>query len=310
MRKVIGVGETILDIIFKNGRPHVAVPGGSTFNGLVALSRLGVPVTFISEVGNDPVGRLMMTFMESNGLATDYIDRFPNGKSPVSLAFLSDRNDADYLFYQDYPAERLNVPMPEINEDDIFVYGSYYALNPVLRKRMVELLNYAHSRKAILYYDPNFRSPHAHEAIRLMPTILENFEYADIVRGADEDCLHMFNQADTEKAYAEHIRFYCHRFIATHGADGVDLYDKGHIRHYAASSIHPVSTIGAGDNFNAGIIYGLLAKDIRRQDLDHVDETVWKNIIQCGIDLATEVCLSYDNYISKEFANTYATSLK
>lgn len=54
MRKVIGIGETILDIIFKNNQPHTAVPGGSTFNGLISLGRLGVPVSFISEVGNEP----------------------------------------------------------------------------------------------------------------------------------------------------------------------------------------------------------------------------------------------------------------
>lgn len=45
MRKVIGIGETILDIIFRNNRPHTAVPGGSTFNGLISLGRLGVPVS-------------------------------------------------------------------------------------------------------------------------------------------------------------------------------------------------------------------------------------------------------------------------
>ena len=45
MRKVIGIGETILDIIFKNDQPHTAVPGGSVFNGLVSLGRLGVPVS-------------------------------------------------------------------------------------------------------------------------------------------------------------------------------------------------------------------------------------------------------------------------
>lgn len=37
MRKVIGIGETVLDIIFKNGKPTEAVPGGSTFNGIVSL---------------------------------------------------------------------------------------------------------------------------------------------------------------------------------------------------------------------------------------------------------------------------------
>lgn len=52
---------------------------------------------------------------------------------------------------------------------------------------MVEFLDYARQRKAILYYDPNFRKAHAHEAIHLAPTLLENFEYADIIRGSDED---------------------------------------------------------------------------------------------------------------------------
>ena len=41
MRKVIGIGETILDIIFKNDQPIGAVPGGSVFNGLTCL--FGLP---------------------------------------------------------------------------------------------------------------------------------------------------------------------------------------------------------------------------------------------------------------------------
>ena len=31
MRKVIGIGETVLDIIFKDNKPVNAVPGGSAF---------------------------------------------------------------------------------------------------------------------------------------------------------------------------------------------------------------------------------------------------------------------------------------
>ena len=37
MRKVIGIGETILDIIFRGNQPSAAVPGGSVFNGIVSL---------------------------------------------------------------------------------------------------------------------------------------------------------------------------------------------------------------------------------------------------------------------------------
>lgn len=309
MRKIIGVGETILDIIFKDGQPHKAVPGGSVFNGLISLCRLGQSVSFISEVGNDRVGDIIQAFMKENDLSTEHLDRFPDGKSPVSLAFLDENNDANYTFYKDYPKQRLEVAFPRINEDDIFIFGSYYALNPALRERMLELLQYAKERKAIIYYDINFRKAHAHEAIRLMPTLLENLEYADIVRGSDEDLLNLFGKTDVENIYKNNVRFYCENFLTTHAADGVNLFGKTMREQYATPAIQPISTIGAGDNFNAGILYGLLKYDVRHQDLKTTDKTVWEKVIGCGIALASEVCMSYDNSVSREFATKYKESV-
>ena len=305
MRSVFGIGETILDIIFKEEQPYKAVPGGSVFNGLVSLGRLQVPVTFISEVGKDQVGELILRFMEQNHISTQYIDRFPDGKSPVSLAFLDANRNAKYAFYKDYPTQRLEVPFPRIEADDIFIIGSYYALNPALRPRMVEFLQYAHERKAIIYYDLNFRKAHAHEAIRLMPTVLENLEYADIVRGSDEDFLNLFGEQAGDRVYADHIQFYCDRLITTYGAKGVDLYTSRFKQHYDALAIEPQSTIGAGDNFNAGLIFGLLKEDVRLKDLADLTPDSWERIIRHGMALAGEVCQSYDNYISTDFASRY-----
>ena len=305
MRSVFGIGETILDIIFKEEQPYKAVPGGSVFNGLVSLGRLQVPVTFISEIGEDQVGELILRFMAQNHISTQYIDRFPDGKSPISLAFLDANRNAKYAFYKDYPTQRLEVPFPRIEADDIFIIGSYYALNPALRPRMVEFLQYAHERKAIIYYDLNFRKAHAHEAIRLMPTVLENLEYADIVRGSDEDFLNLFGEQAGDRVYADHIQFYCDRLITTYGAKGVDLYTSRFKQHYDALAIEPQSTIGAGDNFNAGLIFGLLKEDVRLKDLADLTPDSWERIIRHGMALAGEVCQSYDNYISTDFASRY-----
>ena len=305
MRSVFGIGETILDIIFKEEQPYKAVPGGSVFNGLISLGRLQVPVTFISEVGKDQVGDIILRFMEQNHISTQFIDRFPDGKSPISLAFLDANRNANYSFYKDYPTQRLDVAFPRIEADDIFIIGSYYALNPALRPRMVEFLQYAHERKAIIYYDLNFRKAHAHEAIRLMPTVLENLEYADIVRGSDEDFLNLFRQQDGERVYADHVQFYCDRLITTHGANGVNLYTSRFTQHYDAPVIEPQSTIGSGDNFNAGLIFGLLKEDVRLKDLADLTPASWERIIRHGMALAGEVCQSYDNYISTEFATRY-----
>ena len=38
--------------------------------------------------------------MMENNLSTRYVDRFPDGKSPISLAFLDDDSNANYTFYK------------------------------------------------------------------------------------------------------------------------------------------------------------------------------------------------------------------
>ena len=111
MRKIIGIGETIMDIIFQQGQPTAAVPGGSVFNGIVSLARLGLPVTMLSETGNDRVGRQILDFMTQNGIDNRHVAVYQNGRSAISLAFLNDRNDAEYMFYKDYPAARFD-PFP------------------------------------------------------------------------------------------------------------------------------------------------------------------------------------------------------
>ena len=305
MRKVIGIGETILDIIFQNEQPTAAIPGGSVFNGIVSLGRVGVPVSFISETGNDHVGNIILQFMRDNHMSTDCINVFPDGKSPVSLAFLNDKSDAEYLFYKNYPKQRLDVTFPQLEEDDIVVIGSYYALNPMLRDKIVELLDRAREKKAIVYYDPNFRSAHKEEALKLASTIIENLEYADIVRGSQEDFFYMYNLRDADKIYKDKIKFYCPTFLCTAGAEQISFRTKGFSKEYAIPPLKAVSTIGAGDNFNAGIIYGLLKYNVRHEDLDHTDEATWDKIIRCGMEFAAEVCKSLNNSVSKEFAETH-----
>ena len=300
MRKVIGIGETILDILFRDGQPQAAVPGGSVYNAVISLGRMGQNVTFISETGNDRVGEMILANMRENGVDTANVNVFPEGKSPVSLAFLNERNDAEYIFYKDYPRQRLEVNMPEISSDDIIMIGSYFAITPVLRDKVKELLDRAHDAGAIIYYDVNFRSTHANEAIKLMPTIIENFEYADILRGSTEDFQNMFRQPDADKVYSNHVGFYCPNFICTDADGDVRLRTKHVCKDYPVTPLKAVSTIGAGDNFNAGVVYGLLKYRVRRADLAELTEADWDAIIRCGMDLASEVCQSYDNYISKE----------
>jgi fructokinase len=304
-RKIIGIGETILDIIFKDGKPTAAVPGGSVFNGMVSLGRLGEDVTMITETGNDRVGRIILDFMAQNGVKNQHVATYDNGRSAISLAWLNERNDAEYMFYKDYPAARLDVDWPEVKADDIVMMGSYFVLNPVLRPRVKEFLKYAREQGAIIYYDLNFRSSHKAEAIKIYPDMLENLEVADIVRGSTEDLDNLFGNSDPLVMYKREISFYCQQMLCTDADGDIQLLTPSVSKRYQVERIPTVSTIGAGDNFNAGIVYGLMRQDIRRSDLATLSEKQWDSIVRCGIDLATQVCQTFDNSISCDFAAEY-----
>ena len=55
------------------------------------------------------------------------------------------------------------------------------------------------------------------------------------------------------------------------------------------------------------MIYGLLKYDVRYRDLNNLNEEVWDKVVQCGKDFAAEVCRSFSNSVSVEFAGQYAS---
>jgi fructokinase len=306
MRKVIGIGETVFDIIFKDGQPIGAYPGGSSFNAMISLGRAGVPGSFISETGNDRVGQKVIAFLRENGINADNVNVFPDSKSPISLAFLDDHNDAEYIFYKNHPNDRLEFVYPEIQRDDIVVFGSFYAVNPVIRPQMAALIEDARKHGAIIYYDVNFRASHQHEVMKITPNLLENLEYADIVRGSHEDFKVLYKLTDCDKVYNSEISFYCKRFIYTQGSRPVELRaENGLKRSYEVEPTDTVSTIGAGDNFNAGFIYGLLKYGITRDQIERgLAAEQWDKLIACGLEFSANCCQSLLNYVSKEFGES------
>ncbi len=303
MRKVIGIGETILDIIFRDDQPIGAVPGGSMFNGLISLGRSGVDAAFISETGNDRVGRRIISFLEDNHVDASNISVYPEAKSPVSLAFLNESNDAEYIFYKDHPHDRLEFITPDIQPNDVVMFGSFYAINPVIRPQMLAFLQYAHEQGAILYYDVNYRASHLKDLVKVTANILENFELADIIKGSSEDFENMYNKTGADSVYRSQIDFYCKNFIYTQGAQPIEFRAQGGLaKQYPVAATQTVSTIGAGDNFNAGFVYGLLKYGVTRDMLhEGVDATIWDKVIAEAQQFAANVCGSINNSVDTAF---------
>jgi len=307
MRNIYAIGETVLDIIFKQGKPADAKPGGSMLNTAVSLGRLDCKIHLITEFTRDHVGNLIHDFLHKNNVSTDHVSYYDVGKTALALAFLDEKSDASYVFYKDYPDERLNVKLPDIQKNDIVLFGSFFSITAPVRKNLVKLLNHARQREAIILYDPNFRKSHLDDLPETQPFILENVRMADIVRGSDEDFKCIFNTENVGEAY-NYIKKECKNLVYTASSTAVYLRTPENQIEKEIQQIQPVSTIGAGDNFNAGLIYGFLKENVTREQLiSGSTEIRWNKILDYAVVFSREVCLTYENYIPLEFAKNFKT---
>ena len=335
--KIVGIGETVFDIVFKDGKPQAAVPGGSVFNAIISLGRTagtaasgsaasgsaagaslaGVSasggtvasstaagcaaprVIMATQMGKDNASEIIIDFMQRNNVETTHAICVEGRQSTISLAMLDSRNDARYEFFRDSAMPKFQTPDIEFEPGDILLFGSFFAISPATRLQVRELVARARSQGAIIYYDINFRkgphgnSPHIKEYIE------ENCALSTIVRGSSEDIGNIYGECTAAEAYRDHISSLCSNFICTKGADSTEVFSPGFHAIYPVRKIETLSTIGAGDNFNAGVVYtlsqlpALAALTLGREE--------WDKIVTTAHLFSAEVCQSYENYVPEDF---------
>ena len=119
------------------------------------------------------------------------------------------------------------------------------------------LLHAAREAGAWLYYDVNFRKNHIADLPDVMGNIEENMQLADVVRGSVEDFGHLYGLQNGDGVY-ERVSRFCSTLILTDGAGPIRVYTPEGCETFAVQPVETVSTVGAGDNFNAGYIYAMM----------------------------------------------------
>ncbi|RLI07935.1 hypothetical protein DRO24_02095 [Candidatus Bathyarchaeota archaeon] len=255
-----GVAEDVYLYIrggFTLGSSRIAVRhligfGGSAANTAVALSRLGVSVGFLGAVGDDELGHRLLNNLRGEGVDISAVqvlrgrrstriyvivdvesgERGMIGVRDASLGFKPDGETVEYVA----GAEILHV-------------SGYMLHGEPLRGRTRWLMEEASRRGVRLSLD-------------LTP------ESADkrLLRGLDIDILlcnedemrRLGYQPSPEGALKAERELGCRGVIVKLGQRGCASSLLGETHHKPAFKVEVVDTTGAGDAFNAGILYGIL----------------------------------------------------
>ena len=82
-------------------------------------------------------------------------------------------------------------------------------------------------------------------------------------------------------------------------------------KQYEVEKMDTLSTIGAGDNFNAGFVYGLIKYGITRDMIiNGFEEGLWDKLIACALKFSANVCKSIDNSVDKAFGQQMAQEMR
>ena len=130
---------------------------------------------------------------------------------------------------------------------------------------------------------------------------------SSVVRGSLEDFQYLYASPESPitaaEVYERHIKPHCPCFICTNGSKPVELFTPTVCAEFPTAPVKTVSTIGAGDNFNAGFVYGIYKAYGEGKELafDEMPVEAWQPLIAYGQRFSSAVCQSFDNYVDKDF---------
>lgn len=300
-RKIYCIGESVYDILFKNGRPVDAKVGGAMVNTAVSLGRFGLDVQLVGDTGDDAIGKITVDFLKENKVGIDYFKSFKNCQSRLALAFVDEKNSPSYTFYKLHPSDSLSHDYPEPKRNDIIMYGSFFSIKKEVRKHLVNFLEKAREVGAILIYDPNYRRNHLPILKDVMPYIHQNIELSHITKGSDDDFNLIFGATSFEATIEAMKDFSPSILVYTKNKRGIEFRTGEERYKMRVSEIEPISAVGAGDAFNAGLIYYLIENEYLIDDFDCPPFYNIEEMIKTAAGFATDVCLSLENYVSGDY---------
>ena len=271
---VLCFGELLIDMIATNTGSLIQAEGflkkfgGAPANTACGLAKLGVPVSFMGKVGDDPFGHFLKQTLEENSVATHHL--VLSKTYPTTLAFVSlaKNGERDFVFYKGAhdTIEPKEVSLPK----DLFLFhfGSLTQITDTAKKTTEILLKQAKKQKTIISYDPNIRESLWKDLSLARKVILETAQSVDIMKLNEEEALLLSGTKNIDAASKKLFKKNLDVLFITLGSNGCYYKTKKYEGLISSGlSVNAIDTTGAGDAFNAGYIYALLKENQRFSDM-------------------------------------------
>ena len=251
--------------------PHVPLPqvrrfsrylGGSSANMAVGLSRLGARTGIVASLGNDGLSEFLMQFLQGEQVDTSRVQIAPGYLPSLCLTEVSPPDRFPQVFYRKDPVDtRLDIGEEDlryIGASRMFITNGTSLCAPPSRESTYRALERAKEAGSRVVLDVDYRSmswpkpEDAGMAVRLA------LPFVDVLIGNDLELKLVTGAPNLDEAVRRLRKLGVPMLVSKLGDKGTRVWEGDAPVFLAPYSVPVVSTIGAGDGFASGFLYGLL----------------------------------------------------
>lgn len=293
---ILSCGDALIDfvpVLAADGR-DAARPavGGSCLNVAVGVSRLGVASGFVGGISTDLFGRMIADHAAASGVELNHATR---SARQTTLAFVRIvEGESQYAFYDAETAsanwryQRGAIPFEAIEAVHV---GSTTLVHERGAAQASALIADARA-SATISFDPNCRPNLVQDRKAYSARMAMFADRADIVRMSDVDFTYLYGEEDcAERARAVLTRS-ASLMVITRGTQGAQAWHRsaGAIE-VSAPVVKVVDTIGAGDSFQAALLFALARlKRIERASLQAMEAGELRKALAFACQCAALTC--------------------
>ncbi|KAF0816044.1 2-dehydro-3-deoxygluconokinase [Bacillus sp. ZZV12-4809] len=272
MKDVVTIGDAMITFNPSATGPMRFVPtferkiGGAELNVAIGCSRLGLKSGWISRLGNDEFGRHIFNTVRGEGIDVSQVELVDG--YPTSLNFkeiMGDGSVRTFYYRTNSPTTALTIETLDEeyikNSKILHITGIFPAVD---KEKNIELIKYAISiakkHGVLVSFDPNIRLKlWSKEEAR--KTLREYLPYVDILLTGEDEAELLMGTSDPVQIIEYSKEFGISHVAIKQGEKGsVGYHDGKFIEAPALKSKKVVDTVGAGDGFDSGFLYGLINK--------------------------------------------------
>jgi 2-dehydro-3-deoxygluconokinase len=261
--KVACIGECMVEFAQEDGSLFRRGFGGDTLNTALYLARLGVPTSYVTALGDDPLSTAMLAAWQAEGIVISEVIRVPGRVPGLYMIERDAKGERSFLYWRDRaPARELFDRADDAMLDRLAGYDWLYLSGISLslygetgKAKLRALLTAARKRGARVAFDGNYRPrgwTSREAAQRSFRAILP---LVDVALPTLEDEQMLFGDPDASVCLRRFKDAGIKEIVIKRGARGCLIDAEGVLVDIAPPTVvQPVDTTAAGDSFNAGYL--------------------------------------------------------